>query len=366
MNENSTELMEEIIKNDEIFWIDEKSIKQFSRISKIWQIIDLVEWKEIEWLNENRKDYICKLRSPEVINTAKIILEKIEQTLERDPHELRFSSIEWIVIKMWDRLIEKWDIKSFVVGNYIKRIAYQVSNINLRYERYSKHLENRDLKIKNSIDNLTWLLTKDSINKHIEFVVDKKINQNDNETYWTILIDIDYFKVLNDNFGHVSWDIVLEEIAKIFKKFFRDSDKVARWWWEEFLIFMKWGNVQIYWRKIQRVKDYIEENLVRIVNARILREWKIQPIWLKSITISAGVTELTDNDCLTSVTKRADEALYSSKWNWRNTVTVINKLFGQKKEDCNKFCPDWCEWDPDIEKKLVWIDECHMIFTSSE
>ncbi len=363
LKEKSSPLLEEIIKDDNIFWIDEKSIKQFSRISKVGQMLDLVQWKEIEWLDESKFD-TSKLKSPEVINTANIVLSKIKDILWKDPEEIRGSTIEWIAIKMWDTLIETWELESFVVWNYIKRIAYQVSNIHLRYERYSKHLENRELKIKNSIDNLTWLLTKESINNYIELTLDKKINNLDSESYWVILVDIDYFKVLNDNFWHIAWDIVLEEISKIFKQFFRDTDKVARWWWEEFLIFMKWGNTDIYWRKLDQVRAYIEKNLIRIVNNRIRQEWKINTIGLNTITISSGVTELTDNDCLTSVTKRADEALYSSKWNWRNAVTVINKLSGKKKEDCNKYCPEWCEWNPEIHKKLVWEDQCHMIYST--
>ena len=352
MKNTSSSDLENLIKNDEIFKVNEKTIKQFSRISKVSQMVSVAAWEEVEWLDERNLDR-SKLKSPEVVETANIIIKKIEETLSLDAREIWWSSIEWVALKVWDKLIESWNVQDFIIWNYIKRIAYQVSNIHLRYQRYTKHIENRELKIKNRIDNLTWLLTKQSINSYIDLVVEKKLLWTDHSNYWVILMDIDYFKVLNDNFWHVAWDIVLEEIAKLFKKLFRETDKVARWWWEEFLVLMKWWDSKNYTKKLNRVREYIENNLLNIVNARILKEQQIRPIWLNQITISAWVTELTNDDCLTSVTTRADEALYSSKRGWRNAVTLISKYNAEKEEDCEMYCPTWCKWDEEIKKKLI-------------
>ncbi len=352
MKNTSSSDLENLIKNDDVFKINERTIKQFSRISKISQMVSLASWEEVEWLDERNLDK-SKLKSPEVIETANIIIRKIEEVLWVNASEIWWSSIEKVAIKVWDKLISSWNVEDFIIWNYVKRIAYQVSNIHLRYQRYTKHIENRELKIKNRIDNLTWLLTKQSINNYIDYIVERKSLWSDNWNYWVILMDIDYFKVLNDNFWHVAWDIVLEEISNIFKKLFRETDKVARWWWEEFLVIMKWWDTKSYTKKINRVREYIDNNLLNIVNSRIIREQQIKPITLKHITISAWITMLANDDCLTSVTKRADEALYSSKWSWRNSVTLISKYNSDKEEDCETYCPTWCQWNEEIKERLV-------------
>lgn len=310
---------ENCISNHEIFSIREADISHLSRLTYIGQLIDIVEWNELEWVNNN------KINTSELKILSSIILRQIEETLNKNPYDLKDSTIEKVAIKIWDKLIWNENLVDFAIWNYIKRVAYQVSNIHLRHERYKKHIENRKLKIENKTDDLTKLLTKASINSYIEKIISDKINWIDLENYWIILVDIDFFKVLNDNFWHLAWDIVLEEISKIFRDFFRWSDKIARWWWEEFLILMKWWNQEEYWKKMEKVRKYIELNLLNIVNERIEREWKFWKIQLNNITISSWITSLVNDDCVTSVTKRADEALYSSKRNGRNTIRFMQK-----------------------------------------
>lgn len=303
-----------------VLLIDDKELNQLARLSNIWQLIDLTKWNILEWVDNE------KVNNPDILNVSKMVIKQIENVLWEDPEKLRDSSIQQIAIRIWNQLLKNKSIKNIneiAIWNFVKRIAHQVSNLHLRYERFNNHLEKSALRTKNTIDSLTQLLNREVINQYIQWIIDKKINKEDNESYWVILIDIDYFKKINDSFWHIIWDIVLEEISKIFTKNFRETDKVWRWWWEEFIIVMKWWDSNKYWEKLENIREYIENNLIKNVNNRIKEEWVYDEIDLEKITVSIGFTWLSENDDIASATDRADKALYVSKNSWRNSVNSI-------------------------------------------
>jgi len=312
------DLLEVFLKENDFLSIDEKKIKQLSRLSSIWQLIDLTKWKVLDWVDN------AKINTPDILKVSEMILWQIENVLWEEPENLRDKSIEKTAIKIWDELIKRKNVLDFAIWNFIKRIAYQVSNVHLRYERYNKHKENSSLKTKNKIDSLTKLLNREATNEYLQWVINKKNKAENKENYWVILIDIDHFKNINDSYWHVTWDIVIEEISKIFAKKFRKTDKVWRWWWEEFIIIMEWWDSKEHWEKLENIRDFIEQNLVKIVNDKIRSEWNLEEINLKNITVSIGITELIEGDDIWSVTNRADRALYNSKETWRNMVSSIN------------------------------------------
>lgn len=122
-----------------------------------------------------------------------------------------------------------------------------------------------------------------------------------------IFFDIDYFKIINDTYGHDKGDYVLVEIAKIVRKTIRNNDIFARIGGEEFVIIIP--DISIYVASImaERVRKAIEkysfEHGIRV-------------------TISLGITEHKDGDTLDSIFKRADDALYKSKKTGRNRITI--------------------------------------------
>jgi len=118
-----------------------------------------------------------------------------------------------------------------------------------------------------------------------------------------LLIDVDKFKEVNDNFGHQVGDTILIELSKIFKENSRKIDIVGRWGGEEFLIICtntdKDGAV-VYAEKIRKKVE----------------EFTFSHIQKK--TISIGVSEILENDTLPLLVKRADDNLYLAKDEGRN------------------------------------------------
>jgi diguanylate cyclase (GGDEF)-like protein len=126
--------------------------------------------------------------------------------------------------------------------------------------------------------------------------------------YSLLIIDIDNFKILNDQYGHDIGDRALIYLSKMLLKTVRDTDIVARWGGEEFLIGFP-GADSI---KAKAIADNI-----RITLAASSRR--------ASFTISAGVSELQQDRSFTEMLKKADQALYLAKQAGKDRVVIFNE-----------------------------------------
>lgn len=120
-----------------------------------------------------------------------------------------------------------------------------------------------------------------------------------------ILADVDHFKRINDTFGHETGDRVLREVGECLHTQLRASDVIGRWGGEEFIILVLEDQPQRVHQLTTRLRDVIEthpftDNI--------------------PITLSFGVTLMSDHDTLKTLVNRADVALYRAKNNGRNRV----------------------------------------------
>lgn len=124
------------------------------------------------------------------------------------------------------------------------------------------------------------------------------------------IIDIDYFKNVNDNYGHYTGDYVLIALAKILTKTFRNEDIVGRLGGDEFLVFMKG----------------VQEKEILIKKCDIICE-KVQEILIEgkqgNISVSMGVYLAEVGEAYNEVYKKADQALYNVKKRGRNGYEII-------------------------------------------
>ena len=118
-----------------------------------------------------------------------------------------------------------------------------------------------------------------------------------------ILIDIDKFKLVNDNYGHLIGDKVLITFSNILKKNSRKTDIVGRWGGEEFMIICTDTNISDAMKIAENIRKTIENYKFDIV---------------KNCTASLGVSEINEEDNINSLLKRVDENLYKAKENGRN------------------------------------------------
>ncbi len=115
------------------------------------------------------------------------------------------------------------------------------------------------------------------------------------------MIDIDHFKSINDCHGHGVGDEVLQAIARLISGMLRDSDQVARWGGEEFLVMLPNTRPD----EAVVVIDRIRQALMRSGVSRTVPDLRV--------TFSAGVTAVGPQDSLPAAVGHADQALYQAK-----------------------------------------------------
>lgn len=148
-------------------------------------------------------------------------------------------------------------------------------------------------------DTLTGLLNRRGLTE--------KFKEIEDETVVFCYIDIDYFKKINDTYGHIVGDKILKSLAGFFRASVRKMDIVARWGGEEFLIVFSGTNVKHVVDKMNRMRNNLKEaNIVVEDNKEIV------------ISITVGVSEFTGN--MEKTLKVCDDYLYYGKIKGRDRV----------------------------------------------
>ncbi|WP_434580409.1 GGDEF domain-containing protein [Sulfurimonas sp. NW15] len=140
-------------------------------------------------------------------------------------------------------------------------------------------------------------------------IVTKKIKsaKRYGEVFGMMMIDIDFFKLVNDNYGHDVGDHVLKKIAQILLKNVREDDFVARWGGEEFIIIVKNAKVEALEKVAQKIqKKMLQESFAPV----------------PKVTLSFGLTLYCEGDDEDALFKRVDNALYRAKENGRNQYII--------------------------------------------
>lgn len=141
---------------------------------------------------------------------------------------------------------------------------------------------------------------------------DKRRHLSDKKvTYWLALIDIDYFKKVNDTYGHVYGDEVLVRMAQLMRGCFRENDLLFRFGGEEFVLVLESPDEESCRIAVERLRQLIENTEFPGVG---------------NITISSGVVCLLRDIFHVTLLDYADQALYYSKENGRNRTTFFNDM----------------------------------------
>jgi len=125
--------------------------------------------------------------------------------------------------------------------------------------------------------------------------------------------DVDYFKAVNDKFGHSAGDVVLKTIARIFKDSTRQADFIARFGGEEFVGLFPEINLEQGLEMANKIRQTIE-------NTQFQHNGISVPI-----TTSAGLATFEKGDTIEDVFTRADKALYEAKGQGRNNCQIERK-----------------------------------------
>jgi diguanylate cyclase (GGDEF)-like protein len=125
-----------------------------------------------------------------------------------------------------------------------------------------------------------------------------------------IFLDIDHFKVINDQHGHDCGDTTLVAVSRLIKENLRKSDTIFRFGGEEFVILVNKMDLASAELLARRIRAAIEHNIL---------VYDMKPI---KVTASLGVSTLRSDDNFDTFIKRADHAMYKAKRHGRNQVVL--------------------------------------------
>ena len=162
------------------------------------------------------------------------------------------------------------------------------------------------------IDALTGLYNR----KHFSELanVDIERAQRLNQSIYTAMLDLDFFKQVNDTYGHAAGDLVLKAAAGIIRQTIRSYDLVGRYGGEEFVILIADLDSSEAYNLIERIRENMEHNTTFYEGMEI------------RVACSIGLAKFAEGDTMETAVRKADEALYASKHSGRNNVKVYGAL----------------------------------------
>jgi len=171
----------------------------------------------------------------------------------------------------------------------------------------NKELERNKVELERlaSTDKLTGIYNRtrldDLFNREIER------SKRYKKSFGCAIFDIDHFKLVNDNHGHLVGDIAIKEISALIKNNIRKLDIFGRWGGEEFLLILPEINHEGMKYLLEKIREIISKHSIDKIGCQ---------------TVSIGATQYQQGDIIDSITKRADDALYEAKKGGRNKVVL--------------------------------------------
>jgi len=257
---------------------------------------DLVKNKN---LNINKKLLLLNSIEENFLNKTRQTTEFIHSTNENIKNNSENLVQEIEVRNLND------DIKN-LVKNFEGELLSKLSESNEKINELQDELD----KVYNELnmDSLTKAYSRNVFEKDIEKFIkagkDKSLNAA------IVIFDLDYFKTINDTYGHLVGDFVLIKVVQFVKNIIRAEDRIYRFGGDEFII----------------VFNRIDKKLIEKIVEKIRKKVELTKLKYKehilNLTLSIGVACHIQKDSLESWLHRADKALYDSK-KFRNKVTIL-------------------------------------------
>lgn len=265
---------------------------------------------------DNEKSYAAKcIREKKEICINDMILDNKQQLrVGATENKFKCKSIIYYPLITEDKIVGAMTVQSYKNNAYsdrsigmIKALASYIA-IALNNSQKSEELrvKTNELEAISKTDVLTGIYNRRYIMSKIE---EEAAGYKDvKRTFSIVIIDIDYFKSINDKYGHNCGDHILVKLSKILKANIRKQDVLSRWGGEEFLMLLPDTNEEEAVLICEFIREKIEGSNFNYEKKRI------------KLTVTFGVSEYNENLGVDSTINDADKALYEGKNKGRNCV----------------------------------------------
>lgn len=254
-----------------------------------------------------------KIESNESVDS--IIIEAVIQArkIERDEYAMKFDGVHLNIF----HLTSARGADSFLV---IRSNDSLNPNQLLAVQGFSQIYKNYFALLTDSQrDQLTGLPNRKTFDDYIvkrrnynEFITfDSRENERTGCLSWLVLIDVDNFKRINDDYGHLYGDEVLIHVSEILVSSIRDCDFAFRFGGEEFVLIINADNHQDCRAAVERIRENVAKKIFSNIG---------------SVTISLGVAEFDMAEFYLTIIDNADKALYKSKQTGKNKSTFYSDM----------------------------------------
>jgi diguanylate cyclase (GGDEF)-like protein len=207
--------------------------------------------------------------------------------------EETLTGILWI----WSSFLTEADLS--VMSTFAQQVASALKRARLFQEVQSLALT----------DPLTGLMNRRSLFElgRIEFARSQRMDR----PFCCLMLDLDHFKRINDNYGHLIGDLVVQKFAQRSRSSIREIDLIGRYGGEELVIFLPETDSERALQVAERLREAIANTPIRISDKEL------------QITVSIGVSRSDENTLeLETLIARADQAMYVAKYKGRNQVAI--------------------------------------------
>lgn len=163
------------------------------------------------------------------------------------------------------------------------------------------------------IDELTGVYNRRKFNQELNKQLINYYRYQEN--FSLVMIDIDYFKYLNDTYGHMIGDEALKRLCEVVRQHIRAGDFFARWGGEEFVLILHHIDKDMAYHTCTKLLGYIQNEL----SGFLFENFGIT----LNFTCSMGITSAQITDSTESILERSDTALYHAKENGRNRIELL-------------------------------------------
>ena len=254
------------------------------RIDVVLMDIEMPEKSGMEWL----VDIMEKQTAPVIMLTGQMNVEIAAQAIQEGAlgyipkSNLTIEKLRTTI----DEALKQWNDRQLVKANQeeLEKLA--------------------------TVDALTGLYNRRSVlNKLAEKI---KLAHRYDEDLCLLLMDIDDFKSINDHYGHIAGDDVLETIANTIKQNIRETDYAGRYGGDELIIILPQTDTLTASHIAERIRTKIEKTVIKNKDGSTF-----------NVTVSQGISNYKNDENQVSFLSRVDQALYKAKQNKRNRVEIL-------------------------------------------